>query len=556
VGINIRMVTLAATVGLAGANGALPRVVGGFLLLCVVAAFACVPHRRQSVDRAAPAVEGALVGLILGLTGLANQPLGMYLMAPALLGGLAGGPVMVSVTFLAEVSALLTMPVARLQPDLLADSMRSMLPWLLTAIGMGLLGSWIRRLSGTSVNHDHERYVAANDLLSQLRQVSRRLSSGLDPVALSTALLDECLVSFPHGRGAVLIRTDGGIFTPLALRADEGRTEALVSFPLVLRCWTAAAPVFGGGANGDVVERPADAVPVDAPSPEPRFGSAFPIRVGTRMIGVLVLDLDHLIATKQRLQIQSFLDERALPLDTAMLFDEVRAGATVDERRRVARDIHDGVAQEIVSLGYLVDDLGGAPDDDARALATSLLRSQLTRIVDDLRLSMFDLRGPVSRSTGLGAVLGDYLQVVGSQCGVAVHLTLDEGAVRLRLVVEEELLRIVQEAITNVRKHSGADNLWVSCSVRPPCADVVVEDDGKGLDGGQRSDSFGMSVMQERANRIGATLTVGPRDHGGTRVSVSLNAAPNTGSDTLTSPVEKLTPRLSPERARSTARHG
>lgn len=556
-GINIRTVTLAATIGLAGANGAFPRVVGGFLLLCVVATFASVPHRPLLVNRAVPVVEGALVGLILGMTGLENQPLGMYLIAPALIAGLVGGTVMVSITVLAEVCALLTLPMARLQPDLLVESARSVLPWLLTAIGIGLLGSWIRRLGETPVNDDHERYVAANELLSRLRQVSRRLSSGLDPVALATALLDECLTGFPEGRGALLIRTDGGVFTSLALRADEGRTEALVGFPLVLRCWTAATPVYGSEAIGNLGEPSTEAALVAAsPAATLRVGSAFPVRVGTRMVGVLVLDLDQVIEAPQRLRIQAFLDDRALPLDTAMLFDEVRTGATVDERRRVAREIHDGVAQEIVSLGYLVDDLGAASDDDSRARATLSLRSQLTRIVDDLRLSIFDLRSPVSRSTGLGAVLGDYLQVVGSQCGMAVHLTLDEGVVRLRLEVEEELLRIVQEAITNARKHSDADNLWVTCRVRPSCADVIVEDDGRGLGAAHRIDSFGLSVMHERADRVGATLSVGPREGGGTRVSVSLNPAPESSAEAQAPISDNLARPLIPRRARSAASHG
>jgi signal transduction histidine kinase len=556
VGINIRILTLAATLGLAGATEAVPRVSGGFLLLCVIALVACVSYRLQSVNKTVPVVEGAAVGLVLGITGLADQPLAMYLIAPALLAGLVGGTVLVSATFLAEACALLILPLIRLQPELVAGSLRLMLPWLLTSIGIGLLGSWIRRLGGTSVSDDHERYVAANDLLSQLRRVSRRLSSGLDPVAVSTATLDECLAESAQGRGALLVRTDGGAFSALALRSGEGSTEPLISFPLVLRCWTTARPVHGGGSD-DIGERGPHAAVVAPPlGAAPRFGSAFPIRVGTRMIGVLVLDLDQVIDSAQRLRIQAILDERALPLDTAMLFDEVRTGATVDERRRVAREIHDGVAQEIVSLSYLVDDLGAAVSDDARAVATTSLRTQLTRIVDDLRLSIFDLRGPVSRSTGIGAVLGDYLQVVASQCGAAVHLTLDEATVRLRLDVEEELLRIVQEAITNARKHAGAGNLWVSCLVRPPRADVVIEDDGRGLGASHRRDSFGMTVMQERADRIGATLVVGPSDRGGTRVSVSLDGKSQAGTSSPSNSSDHSTRWLGPSRARSAATHG
>lgn len=504
VGINIRVFALAATFGLAGANQDLRRLTGGYLLLCVIAAIACIGQSMPAMARVVPVAEGALVGMTIGAIGVAGQPLGMYVMVPALLAGLAGGSPMVSATFLAELAAIAAVPIARLQPELLAASLRSALPWLFTAIGIGLLGSWIRRLGESPVNEDHERYVAANQLLSELRVVSRRLSSGLDPIALSSSLLDECLAGRPDGRGAVLIRTQGGVFTSLAQRGVSDGVESLAGFPIVVECWNSA--------------RAAQQVTAS------RQRWSLPLRVGTRMVGVLVLDVDEDFDLARRDELQALLNERALPLDTALLFDEVRTMATVEERHRVAREIHDGIAQEVVSLGYLVDDLASASDDAARTADITRVRHELTRILDDLRLSIFDLRSEVSRSTGLGSVLGEYLQVVGSRCGTAVHLSLDEGADRLRLEVEEELLRIAQEAVTNARKHSGAGNLWVSCRVRPSAADLVVEDDGSGPGTSRRSDGFGMSVMRERADRIGATLSVGERIGGGTRVAVSLRA--------------------------------
>jgi signal transduction histidine kinase len=123
-----------------------------------------------------------------------------------------------------------------------------------------------------------------------------------------------------------------------------------------------------------------------------------------------------------------------------------------------------------------------------------------------------------------------------------VHLTLDESPTRLRTEVETELLRIAQEAVTNARKHSNADNLWVDCRIRPPYARITVQDDGQGLDGalsGPRPDSYGLMIMRERAERINATLDIGsdaPRSGGrGTRVTVTVGedgptAAPANGS--------------------------
>ncbi len=126
---------------------------------------------------------------------------------------------------------------------------------------------------------------------------------------------------------------------------------------------------------------------------------------------------------------------------------------------------------------------------------------------------------------GLGAALSDYARQVGATSPLTVHLVLDESPSRLRSDTEAELLRIAQEAITNVRKHARAGNLWVTCRIAPPAALLRVEDDGSGLREG-RSDSYGLEIMRERASRIGAELTVGPRDGGGTVVDVVIGGGP------------------------------
>ena len=103
--------------------------------------------------------------------------------------------------------------------------------------------------------------------------------------------------------------------------------------------------------------------------------------------------------------------------------------------------------------------------------------------------------------------------------------TLNEAPTRLSPAVEAELLRIAQEAITNARKHASAENLWVDCWTDPPMASLTIRDDGQGISG-RRDDSYGISIMRERANRIDASLEIesdtgldGPR---GTMVRVKV----------------------------------
>ena len=76
--------------------------------------------------------------------------------------------------------------------------------------------------------------------------------------------------------------------------------------------------------------------------------------------------------------------------------------------------------------------------------------------------------------------------------------------------METELLRIGQEAVTNARKHSQGENMWVTCRVEPPFAELRIEDDGVGVVG-PREDHYGLHIMKERAGRINAVLTIAER---------------------------------------------
>ena len=201
------------------------------------------------------------------------------------------------------------------------------------------------------------------------------------------------------------------------------------------------------------------------------------------------------------------VDRHSLRLDTALVFDEIRTMATADERQRLAREIHDGIAQEVASLGYVVDHMASSTRDPDVAQGLRELRGELSRVVADLRLSIFDLRSDVSATNGLGAALSDYVRQVGAKSDLTVHLSLNEAPTRLSPAVEAELLRIAQEAITNARKHASARNLWVDCWTDPPQVSLTVRDDGRGITG-RRDDSYGISIMRERAQRIDATLEV------------------------------------------------
>ncbi|MGZ5374328.1 MAG: sensor histidine kinase, partial [Aeromicrobium sp.] len=380
-------------------------------------------------------------------------------------------------------------------------------PWLLTTLGVGLLGARLKTVRTGAGHGEDASYESARRLLSQLRTVARRLSSGLDSVTLASDLMNTVQQHLDDLHSAVFVRTDGGILAPLGYRGQTAR-ELQPRGHLVERCWQEMEPTHEIQPSG-LANR--------------RHRVVLPLCVGSRLLGVVISEAAAAPPPRSLASLMREVDEHALRLDAALTFDEIRSIATMQERHRLAREIHDGVAQEIASLGYVVDDLSAQATTDSQRRKLVELRSELSRVVSELRLSIFDLRTEVS--AGLGSALSDYVREVGARSGITVHTTLDEAPSRLRGDVETELFRIAQEAITNARKHSGARNLWVDCRISPPSATITVRDDGNGL-GRPRDDSFGIKVMRERAERINAILDIcsGSRTGSGTCVTVTVGA--------------------------------
>ena len=114
----------------------------------------------------------------------------------------------------------------------------------------------------------------------------------------------------------------------------------------------------------------------------------------------------------------------AVHLDTAMLFTRLRDAATADERRRLAREMHDGVAQDIASLGYLVDALAAAPASPAQAESLRRLRERITAVVAQVRLSVQTLRTDVQASESLGAAISGLARHLGESSGIPIRVTV------------------------------------------------------------------------------------------------------------------------------------
>lgn len=485
-----RAFSLAAILGLSAATGSVPTLQGA-LGLCVLALVATLAVFLTRLSPSVVAVvEALLSATLIAMTLPDGAPLLLYLPVPCLIAGVSRGLVGVLAVGAGETAAMTA--VLSISADTTDMSQYELAAsWVLSAVGVGLLGTIIRQMRAGPPATDVS-YESARRLVTQLRTVARRLSAGLDPVSMSAQVLGTVNSHLQDTRSGVFVRTEGGVLSPLAYRG-VGAQEGLASRDTVVEsCWAEMEPVHAVTDSGRA---------------DSRYRTALPLRAGNRMIGVVLADSRTPPESEELVELMRELDDHSLRLDTALVFDEVRSIATAEERKRLAREIHDGVAQEVASLGYIVDDLAATATSATQREKLASLRRELTRVVSELRLSIFDLRSEVSSSAGLGSALSDYVRQVGSRSYMTVHLTLDEAPTRLRSEVETELLRIAQEAVTNARKHSGAKNLWVDVRIQPPYARIEVRDDGAGMKQG-REDSYGLRIMRERAKRIDAALEI------------------------------------------------
>lgn len=496
---------------LAATTGRLGELALPFLLLGVVAILASIPGLPRSARIASPIVEVMIAAAIIGGLTMLPEPLVPYLVIPPVAAGLETGLILALTTALFG-TVTLTVTEA-LTSGLSRSSAVSIVQITGLALVTGILAGWARRGRLRSARAA-DIYLAAHQLLSQLRDVARALPSGLDEVTLAQSLLADVASIAPFDRAAVYLLNDRGVLLPLTVRGTERSAWDPEASPLwahVLQTgtYTHSATPFAPGRPG--------------------ASAVIPLRMGELCIGVIGIERSGALWHDETLDaVQAQADQAALRIDSGRLFSDVRALATVEERRRLAREIHDGVAQEVASLGYAVDDMAARSENAELSADLQALRGELTRIVTELRLSIFDLRSDVEPATGLGAALSSYVRQVGTSAGLSVHLVLEESTRRLSVEVETELLRIAQEAVTNARRHSHALNLWVTCRVNPPRAFLRIADDGRGL-GSPRNDSYGLEIMRERAARLGARLRVRRREGGGTLVEVTLGGDDEAG---------------------------
>jgi nitrate/nitrite-specific signal transduction histidine kinase len=215
----------------------------------------------------------------------------------------------------------------------------------------------------------------------------------------------------------------------------------------------------------------------------------------------------------------------AIAITSAQMRENGRQRAVLDERGRIAREMHDSLAQ-VLGVTHLRLRALDAREEvrDSTEIATELaeLADICQEAYRDVRESILGLRGSNRTERGLLDNLRAYLAKYSQQCEIATSLDGDlDHALALSPRCEVQVIRVIQEALTNVRKHSGATSAIVRVTESDSTTTFVVEDNGHGFDPGESlidRDRFGLYTMRERMDLLNGSLTVDSAPGRGTRV--------------------------------------
>lgn len=357
-------------------------------------------------------------------------------------------------------------------------------------------------------------------------QVSREITSILEIETLIERIVDRICSSFGYYNVNIfLLETATGCLRIWASSQPEKMSSLTLSID---------SSSLNGKAvheNKAVIVNDVMAMPEFLPLeqlPETRSELVIPLRIGREVIGTLDVQSREpgSFSPEDVLLIQSLGDQIAIAIENARLYKQSQRLAVVEERNRLARDMHDSVIQSLYSLGLLIEGWREMSKDSDSAMLLEVLNRTAEinqQVLREMRLLIHELRPPILEKEGLVNALQKRLDAVETRAGVHARL-LVEGYSRLPATIEEDLYRITIEALNNALKHSNASSVVVRIFAQDGVAYIRIHDDGCGFDieTAQSSGGMGLASMQERATKLAAAFQIISAPGNGTKVEVCI----------------------------------
>ena len=398
---------------------------------------------------------------------------------------------------------------------------------------VAIIAAWyafrvIDRLTGDLVER-HEALKSRNAALRAVYDVSLAVSDQADPEQTLAAIVD-------HARD--LLAVDAALLVlcgpedELLLRAVSAQSGALAgAASAAAGAASANAGVASGLGSGGELARylsPGYSIRLEAPigQGDARVGTLGLATAGPRRFSDADVETLSALAT-----------QAGLALEAARLRDELRALAVQGERERIAREMHDGLAQV---LGY-VNTKSQAVDEMLADGRVAEARKQLGELAAaarslyvDVREAILSLSPPVLPERGLASALEEYAAryAESSKLAVRFQATSEANQAPLSTEIKAEVFGIAREALTNVRKHAHAQRVTIGLTREGAEVVLRISDDGVGFDpevaaaGPEKWPHFGLAGMRERAEAVGGRVAWHSRPGAGSEVELRVPVAP------------------------------
>jgi signal transduction histidine kinase len=226
--------------------------------------------------------------------------------------------------------------------------------------------------------------------------------------------------------------------------------------------------------------------------------------------------------------IETFAAHAALALENARLHERSRELSIVEERNRLARELHDAVTQKLFGVVLAAESGAALLERDVGGVGVqlALVRELAREAMEELRSVIVHLRPAALESQGLAEALAKHVEVLRRVHSREIALTV-EGAAPVAAAIEGDVFRIAQEALHNALRHAGAARIDVELRCGPGGVELVVRDDGAGFEPaapGLHGRSLGLTTMAERARAAGGTLAIESAAGAGTTVRLVVGA--------------------------------
>jgi len=375
-----------------------------------------------------------------------------------------------------------------------------------------------RELEGRVAERTHELRTRNEELVA-LNALAGSLTRALDREAILVGALDTARAVLPAICGRGYGASEGGGLEAIAGWADP--SESAGGKPPV------DDATLLGAAEGALREHGVHVVHGEGTDP---VLVGLPFQTSEGDLGALAVACrpgTHL-AERTRTLLGAVSDQVGLALRTVQLATEGRDLAVLEERTRLAREIHDTLAQQLTAIVLQLEAAEAFVErSPGRAASVVVAARDLARsALQEARRSVWNLRPAPLEATGLVAALEREVRRWRQQSGISARLLAESlpNPLPLPPAAEVALFRIVQEALANAARHSHARRVEVSLARREGALEVCVADDGEGFDAEARTHpgSFGLMGMTERARLAGGSLEVDSTPGQGTRITVRL----------------------------------